>query len=94
MASPSRSKPFTSALLHRPGDRWNCKCDLTSTDEPPTDVPSVATESQPQNTPQPGLKSNPGKTAEVFSDDHPYFPTDCRHCAFYKPGTKARLQNI
>ncbi|MBR1518399.1 MAG: hypothetical protein IJ624_02715 [Prevotella sp.] len=79
---------------HRPGDRWNCKCDLTSTDEQPTDVPSVATQSQPQNTPQSGLKSNPGKTAEVFSDDHPYFPTDCRHCAFYKPGTKARLQNV
>ena len=96
-------QPFWNTILpvdhpfwdqHRPGDRWNCKCDLTSTDEPTTSVPSVATESQPQNTPQSGLKSNPGKTAEVFSDDHPYFPTDCRHCAFYKPGTKARLQNI
>jgi len=96
-------RPFWNTIIpidhpfwdqHRPGDRWNCKCDLTSTDEPPTDVPSVATESQPQNTPQSGLMSNPGKTAEVFSDDHPYFPTDCRHCAFYKPGTKARLQNI
>ena len=25
---------------HCPGDRWNCKCSLTSTDEPPTPVPS------------------------------------------------------
>ena len=24
---------------HRPGDRWNCKCSLTSTDEPSTPVP-------------------------------------------------------
>ena len=97
-------RPFWNTILpvdhpfwdqHRPGDRWNCKCDLTSTDEPPTDVPSLtpAIPSQPNN-PQPGLKSNPGKTAEVFSDDHPYFPTDCRHCDFYKPGPKARLQNI
>ena len=46
------------------------------------------------NTPQPGLKDNPGKTQAVFSDDHPYFPSDCKHCAFYNPTIKARLQNI
>ena len=46
------------------------------------------------NNPQPGLKDNPGKTQAVFSDDHPYFPSDCKHCAFYNPTIKARLQNI
>lgn len=24
---------------HRPGDRWNCKCDLSSTDDPVTEIP-------------------------------------------------------
>ncbi len=97
-------RPFWNTILpidhpfwdrHRPGDRWNCKCDLTSTDEPATPVPATVPDGSPSgNNPQPGLKDNPGKTAEVFSDDHPYYPTDCRHCAFYKPGPKARLQNI
>ena len=27
---------------HRPGDRWNCKCSLEATDEPPTDIPDDA----------------------------------------------------
>lgn len=57
---------------HRPGDRWNCKCSLTSTDEPTTPVPSVAVSQQPKNTPQKGLENNPGKDAAVFSDKHPY----------------------
>lgn len=57
---------------HRPGDRWNCKCSLSNTDEPPTSVPSVAIPSQPQNTPQPGLDNNPGIDAKLFSDSHPY----------------------
>ena len=48
---------------HRPGDRWNCKCSLTSTDEPTTPVPSVAVSQQPKNTPQRGLENNPGKDA-------------------------------
>ncbi len=29
--------PFWNA--HRPGDRWNCKCSLSATDEPPTGAP-------------------------------------------------------
>ena len=33
--------------------------------------------------PQPGLTGNPGKEAAVFSDDHPYFPKDCKNCIFY-----------
>jgi hypothetical protein len=93
-------RPFWNTILpvdhpfwneHRPGDRWNCKCDLTSTDEPATSVPSG---SPAGNNPQPGLKDNPGKSQAVFSDDHPYFPADCKHCAFYNPGTIARLQNV
>ena len=53
---------------HRPGDRWNCKCTLSSTDEAPTAVPG----SGPDNKPQPGLENNPGKDAKLFSDKHPY----------------------
>lgn len=93
-------RPFWNTILpvdhpfwneHRPGDRWNCKCDLTSTDEPATGVPGG---SPAGNNPQPGLKDNPGKSQAVFSDDHPYFPADCKHCPFYKPGVKARIANI
>ena len=79
---------------HRPGDRWNCKCSLTSTDEPTTPVPSVAVSQQPKNTPQRGLENNPGKDAAVFSDKHPYFPKSCNACPFYKPGFKARLRHL
>lgn len=93
-------RPFWNTILpvdhpfwneHRPGDRWNCKCDLTSTDEPATSVPSG---SPAGNAPQPGLKDNPGKSQAVFSDDHPYFPSDCKHCAFYNPTLKARLATV
>lgn len=93
-------RPFWNTILpvdhpfwneHRPGDRWNCKCDLTSTDEPATSVPSG---SPAGNDPQPGLKDNPGKSQAVFSDDHPYFPADCKHCAFYNPTIKARLSTV
>ena len=74
-------QPFWNTVLpiahdfrnqHRPGDRWNCKCELRSTDEHATSVPSVATQSQPQNTPQPGLDNNPGIDAKIFADSHPY----------------------
>ena len=84
---------------HCPGDRWNCKCSLTSTDEPPTPVPSeeeppFPTVSPSGNTPNPGLAGNPAKTRAIFSQDHPYFPKDCNHCAFYKPNVKSRLRSI
>lgn len=76
---------------HRPGDRWNCKCSLSSTDEPATPLPNdIPASSQPQ----PGLSGNPGQDAAVFSDDHPYFPNNCNACPFYKPGFKARLRTI
>jgi len=53
---------------HKPGDRWNCKCTLSSTDEEPTPVPG----SGPGNKPQPGLENNPGRDARLFSNSHPY----------------------
>ena len=58
--------PFWSE--HRPGDRWNCKCSLSSTDDPATSVPG----STAKDNPQPGLENNPGKDAKLFSDKHPY----------------------
>ena len=54
---------------HRPGDRWNCKCELRSTDEPPTAVPDG---SDVGSQPQPGLDNNPGIDAKIFADSHPY----------------------
>ncbi len=75
---------------HRPGDRWNCKCSLTSTDETVTPVPAEDVHSEPQA----GLKGNPGTTGETFSDDHPYFPASCNDCPFYNPKFKDRLKRL
>lgn len=73
---------------HRPGDRWNCKCDLSSTDEPVTPVPGT---DSPKDMPHRRLDNNPGKDGALINDSHPYFPSDCRHCAFYKPDRRAFL---
>ena len=73
---------------HKPGDEWGCQCGWQSTDEPPTDNSDLDDGIAP---PSPGLGGNPAKTGEVFTDDHPYFPEDCAHCAFYKPGVRNRL---
>lgn len=54
---------------HRPGDRWNCKCDLRSTDKSATNVPQDSTAA---HDPQPGLDNNPGSTAQIFAKSHPY----------------------
>lgn len=75
---------------HRPGDRWNCKCSLSSTDESVTPVPANDDVSKPQ----PGLSDNPGITGKTFSDDHPYFPKSCKDCDFYRPGLKDRLKGF
>lgn len=92
-------RPFWNTVLpighpfwnqHRPGDRWNCKCDLTNTDEPTTGVPTTDGNSNPQA----GLKDNPGQSGALIGDDHPYFPKDCRSCPFYKPGFNARLRAL
>ncbi|MGM9852686.1 MAG: phage minor head protein, partial [Muribaculaceae bacterium] len=57
-------RPFWNTVLpirhpfwtqHRPGDRWNCKCDLRSTDETPTAVPAGSSDG---DNPQPGLDNN------------------------------------
>lgn len=53
---------------HRPGDRWNCKCSLTSTDEPPTAAPRPSKKDRPQ----PGLDNNPADDQKLFADSHPY----------------------
>lgn len=60
--------PFWSA--HRPGDRWNCKCSLSATDEPPTGAPRES--NAPGNQPAPGLDNNPGMDGKLFGDTHPY----------------------
>lgn len=60
--------PFWS--MHRPGDRWNCKCSLSATDEPPTGAPRGSND--PKDRPAPGLDNNPGKDGKLFSDTHPY----------------------
>ena len=71
---------------HRPGDRWNCKCSLRQTDKAPTATPRV---SGAQHAPQPGLRAKPG-SEEVFSDDHAYFPSDCRMCLFGRSASRLR----
>lgn len=76
---------------HHPGDRWNCKCSLEATDEQATPELLEKLE-KPQ--PQRGLENNPGKDGALFSDNHPYFPKDCAHCAFYKPGITDKVRYI
>ena len=73
--------PFWSE--HRPGDRWNCKCGLSSTDDPVTPVPDFTNEDKPQ----PGLENNPGKDARLFSDRHPYI-------AHAYPGAKEAVDSL
>lgn len=54
---------------HKPGDRWNCKCYLESTDDnatPGGDIPSI------KEKPDKGLDNNVGKTGELFSQSHPF----------------------
>lgn len=80
------SDPFWDK--HHPGDRWNCKCSLEQTDDPPT--PELKAEFAGE-APQPGLTNNPGKDGHTFSQDHPYFPESCASCGFYK---KASIKNL
>ena len=73
---------------HRPGDRWNCKCSLRQTDKAPTAAPRV---SGAKYAPQPGLRAKPG-SGEVFSDDHVYYPDDCRVCMFARGLSRLRAK--
>lgn len=77
--------------LHRPGDRWNCKCSLEPTDEKPTAIPKGY--ELRGNGPQAGLNENPGKTGELFAQSHPYFPQTCAQCAFYQGGIVNGFKN-
>ena len=63
---------------HKPGDRWNCKCELRQTDRDATPVPT----SDGKSDPAPGLESNPATDREPFSDRHPYYPSGCSSCPF------------
>lgn len=63
---------------HRPGDRWNCKCELRQSDSDVTAVPMSDGKSDPAR----GLESNPGKDKELFSQKHPYYPQSCMSCPF------------
>lgn len=72
--------PFWSR--HRPGDRWNCQCSLESTDEPATGIRHEDAVDPRKNGPQKGLKDNPGKTGNLFGQDHPYYPESCSSYPF------------
>lgn len=64
---------------HKPGDEWGCQCDWEATDDPVTDNTGLGGE---RIEPSPGLGGNPARTAQIFSDDHPYFPSKCDVCPF------------
>ena len=63
---------------HRPGDRWNCKCELRQTDRDATVPPMGSRKDNPQD----GLENNPGKDGSLFSQEHPYYPDGCLSCPF------------
>lgn len=77
---------------HRPGDRWNCKCSLSSTTDPVTDLPDGqeggVTTPSPSTDPHQGLKTKAG-SPQVFSQDHPYFPDDCSSCPFHASSSRS-----
>lgn len=64
---------------HKPGDEWGCQCDWAATDKKPTDNSGLG---ERHIAPSPGLKGNPARSAQIFSDDHPYFPSGCTACPF------------
>ena len=66
--------------VHKPGDRWNCKCELRQTEKAVTPVPT--SRAKALDNAAKGLESNPAKDKEVFSDKHPYYPKNCSVCPF------------
>lgn len=70
--------PFWAS--HRPGDRWNCKCQLIATAEPATSEPTSGKHDHPHS----GLENNTGKDGHLFSDKHPYFPSSCGSCSLFQ----------
>ena len=89
-------QPFWGTILpiehpfwgeHRPGDRWGCKCQLRSTDAAPTAAPTGSALTAMR--PAPGLGSAPG-SGQLFSSDHPYYPTNCTACPYASITDKLR----
>ena len=76
---------------HHPGDLWNCKCYLEPTTAEPTPKKRIPKE---KDAPKPakGLESNPGKKAEMYSRNHPYYPqpATCIWLKLAKGGAEAR----
>ena len=75
---------------HRPGDRWNCKCDLRSTDKAATHAPDTDIITK-RDEPARGLNNNPGKDGKIFNQSHPYFPKSCAACPFSSNGKPSPL---
>lgn len=63
---------------HKPGDEWGCQCDWEPTDDPVTDNRGL----DKGVTPSQGLGGNPAESGQLFSQDHPYFPSKCSACPF------------
>lgn len=78
--------PFWDA--HRPGDLWNCKCYLQQTDAPATSKGGIP-KGKDVPKPAPGLKTNPGKTAEMFDRSHSYYP-DPKACLWLRLAKQAK----
>lgn len=57
-------------LKYFPGMEWNCKCGITNTDEPVTDLP-IKMDEIPDA--PPGLDENPVVKGEIYAKSHPYF---------------------
>lgn len=73
---------------HHPGDLWNCKCWLQQTDGPSTTKKEMPAKKE-MPTPAKGLKSNPGKKAEMYDDSHPYYP-DPKTCLWLRLAKQAK----
>ena len=69
---------------HRPGDRWNCKCSLMQTDEPPTE--GAVADFRPAEK-VPGLDNNPADDGKLFGGSHPYYTQA-------HPGAKKAVEKI
>ncbi len=78
--------------VHRPGDRWNCKCSLEQTDKDITPVPNGSIEKG--STPSRGLDNNPGKDGKLFNEKHPYFPHNCSSCPFKSANLSALFHSL
>lgn len=51
-----------------PPNGWGCRCTVEQTDDDPAEEMPEETPSMPEY-----MKNNPGKTARIFGEDHPYY---------------------